>query len=174
MRLTLVKLLAGLIAGIAFWTVMLPPLTTILCAVVDPILHVDRRFRESTVTAGGETVHVNGAKPLEIRADQITYNLILLVALFTANRAPFRRANLVRFLLSLAITCAVYFVALFVWIEASYATVFGTWSDTHYSRAEATVWVALQYMYQVVGMFAVVFVCWWISSADALPFRRSA
>ena len=174
MRLTLLKLLVGLVAGIAFWTVALPPLTTVVAAVVNPMIRVDRRFRQSDVSAGGETIHVNGTKPLEIRADQITYNLILLVALFAANRSPLSRANLVRFLLSLAITCAAYFVAVFVWIEAGYATVFGAWSETQYSRAEATVWVALQYLYQVVGMFAIVFLCWWISSADALPFRRSA
>ena len=171
MRLALVRLLAGLIAGIAVWTVTLPAYTTALAAFANRAMRADQRFAAADIFARDEMIRIQGSRSLDVRADQITYNVILLFALFAANRAPVSDRNARRFLLSLAITCAVHFLAVIVWIEASYATLFGAWSEAHYGAVAANVWVALQLMYQVVGMFAVVFLCWWLTSAEDAPLR---
>ena len=165
MRLALVKFAIGFAAGLAIWSITLPFYTTILAAAV-PIIRIDRRYAHATAAARGTVIRVQGPPALDIRADQITYNVILLFALFAANRAPLRDRNMLRFAASLAITCAVHLLAMVVWIEASYATVFGDWSDQHYGTFAAHVWLGLQLLYQIVGMFAVVFICWWVSSAE--------
>ena len=167
MRLAFLRFVIGFIAGVLLWSATAPAYTKLLAWGSAPLIRIDSRFREADVEARGTTMRVSSAVPrfpsLDFKAEQITYNVILLIALFAANPAPWRRRNVGRFFGALAITCVTHFLAVIIWIEASYSVIFDDWSIEHYESFAANAWTSAQLLYQVVGMFGVVFILWWMS-----------
>ena len=160
------RFLAGFIVGTLAWLWLSPLFTRAMAATTEPLLHIDARYRDAQLSASESTVSVDaphGTFPqTKYPADQLTFNVILLVALFASNRRPWRDHNIVAFLISLAIVLALQPLALLVTIETYYAN-FTKWGEPLYGEFAAKTWLVLQMFWRLVGMFAVVFACWWIA-----------
>jgi hypothetical protein len=143
----------------AAWWYATPPYDEFLCKVL-------RRFGES-VQAVDRSVHVlrADAPPMQIPADQLTYNVILFAGLVAA--APPRRAW--RLLVAVLVLLAFHLLALAATIEASYATRAGAWSKAHYSPLAQDLWTSLDFLYRLGGMFAIAFVCWYAAIGAREP-----
>ena len=74
------------------------------------------------------------------------------------------------FIVSCVIVIATHILSLAVSIEATYANANGAWSLQHYSDFERHLWIGTEFFWRLVGMFAIVFACWWL----AQPSRRPA
>src|SRR5437763_1888719 len=157
---------AGFIIATVVWLWISPLLARGMAAATEPLLHLDARLRDAQLSASESIVSVDaphGTFPqTKYPADQLTFNVILLVALFASNRKPWRDRNIVAFLVSLAIILALQPLALLVTIETYYAN-FTKWGEPLYSGFAAETWLALQMFWRLVGMFGVVFACWWIA-----------
>ena len=110
-------------------------------------------------------------------ADQMTFNVILLVALFASNRAPFSDRNMKAFAIAFVIVLLLHPIGLFISIESTYANQQAAWSDQHYGETAARIWINAEVFYRLIGMFGVVFAAWWISvgqtfSSGATESRR--
>jgi hypothetical protein len=142
-----------------------------LAAVATPLLRIDPRFRDARLTAHDRVINVAARErhsdfpPADIPADQLTYNVILLAALFASNRRPFRDRNVVAFLKSLALLIVLHVAGVLLSVESTYAVRMGAWSGAHYGTGGYYLWLYAEIFYRLVGMFGVVFVCWWASSA---------
>ncbi|PYQ60133.1 MAG: hypothetical protein DMF58_09215 [Acidobacteria bacterium] len=101
-----------------------------------------------------------------IPADQLTYNIILLGGLFAM-----RWRSVAAFLTSLFVVAVTHVLSLAVSVESAYARV-GAWSERHYSSLEQDIWVSTEFWWRLVGMFAIVFVCWWLTQAPEQGRRR--
>lgn len=164
MLLRALKFLAGLAAGIVVWWKLAPLYNELLAVVVQPLLHVDGRFAGAVLVPMARMIRVTSSTVLpvaDIPADQLTYNVILLFALFATNDHPLRLSNLRKVALSLAILFVAHVLGLFTSIESTYALRMGEWSAAQYGAFGQNVWLALELFYRVVGMFGVVFGCWW-------------
>ena len=157
------RFVAALIVATVAWYQLTPPYDRFLAAAVSPLLKIDGRFENTRVAASGRIVQVSGGivPGADIPADQLTYNVILLTALFASNRRPLRRRNLVAFLISAALVVALHAIALLLSVESTYAVRFGAWSTDHYGTLERYVWLYAEVFYRLVGMFGAVFLCWW-------------
>jgi hypothetical protein len=157
---------AGFVAATLVWLWLSPFLASGMALATEPLLQLDSRFRDAQLSASESTVSVDaphGTFPqTKYPADQLTFNLILLVALFASNKKPWRDRNIIAFAISLAIVLALQPLSLLVTIETYYAD-FTKWGETQYGNVAANVWLILQMFWRLVGMFGVVFVCWWIS-----------
>lgn len=100
-------------------------------------------------------------RPVIALAD-LTFNVILLFALFAVSRETFSNANVGGFGLSLLILWASHVGALIVRVEKIYALQLGAWSQVHYGAFSRNLWGSLDHFYRVVGIYAVAFVLWWI------------
>ena len=165
------KFIAGLLAGIELWWKATPVYNGLLCAVAEQLLHIDSRFAGALLVALERTVRVTSATtPLPmayIPADLLTYNVILLFALFATNDRLLRLANLRAVAISLAVLFAAHVAGLLISVESTYALRMGTWSTTQYSDLGQDVWLGLELFYRIVGMFGVVFACWWASRSQS-------
>jgi hypothetical protein len=163
------RFIAGFIAATVLWLWLSPLLARGMAAATEPLLHLDARFHDAQLSASESMVSVDaphGTFPqTKYPADQLTFNLILLVALFASNRRPFRDRNIVAFLISLAIILALQPPALLVTIETYYAN-FTKWGEPQYGNVAANVWLVLSMFWRLVGMFGAVFACWWVSPRD--------
>jgi hypothetical protein len=163
-----IRFLAGLVVASLLWYFGTPLYNSFLSWPAELLLKLDRRLSDVDVVARSNKIAVRGDRglipPAAIPADQLTYNVILLVALFASNPSPLRDTNLRAFLIALLIVVALHPIGLAISIESTYANRLGDFSDLHYGDAEARLWLNLELFYRLVGMFGVVFGCWWISA----------
>ena len=78
-------LLPALIAFVAavVWYNLTPPYDRFIAAAATPLVKIDPRFRGAHLAAEERVIKVTGSVPAaNIPADQLTYNVILLAALF--------------------------------------------------------------------------------------------
>ena len=151
-------------AAAALWYNLTPLYDGAIAAAATPLLKIDPRFRAAHLTATDRIIKVTGGIPAaDIPADQLTYNVILLVALFASNRRPLRDRNAVAFLASALIIAVLHVIAVVLSVESTYAARMGAWSDAHYGTVGYYLWLYAEIFYRLVGMFGVVFACWWAS-----------
>jgi hypothetical protein len=103
---------------------------------------------------------------ITIPGDELTYNVILLFALFAMNPSPLGARNLRRFAISLLILLALHPIGLLISVESTYAARVGKWSDEQYSDFATNMWVILETFWRLVGMFGAAFACWWGMGGD--------
>jgi hypothetical protein len=160
------RFIAGFVVATLVWLWISPLLARGMAATTQPLLHLDSRFRDAQLSSSESMVSVDaphGTFPqTKYPADQLTFNLILLVALFASNKRPCRDRDILAFFVSLAIVLALQPLALLVTIETYYAD-FTKWGESQYGNVAANVWLVLQMFWRLVGMFGVVFACWWVA-----------
>ena len=164
MNLRLIRFLAGMVIAIAIYLAGVEAYNRYLAAATEPLLHLDRRFASATVEPRGRKVVVSGGVPsADIPADQLSYNFILLTALFASNRSPLRDRNMRSFAISLLIVALTHPIGVLLSIESTYAANIPHWSVQHYGDFAANAWVLAELIYRVVGMFGIVFACWFVA-----------
>jgi hypothetical protein len=156
------RFVIALFVAAIVWFNLTPMYDRFIAAAATPLVKIDPRFRGAHLAASERIIKVNGNVPsADIPADQLTYNVILLVALFASNRRPLRDRNVVAFLVSTGIVVVLHVIAVLLSVESTYAVRMGDWSTAHYGTAGYYFWLYSEIFYRLVGMFGVVFVCWW-------------
>ncbi len=173
MLLRALRFVAGALAGFLIWWCATPIYNDALASAAEKILSVDKRLCGPHAEDVDRGIFVHPrlcvAPVATIPADQLTYNIILLAALFAM-----RSRSIGGFVLSLAVIAITHVLSLAVSIESTYAARSGAWSEQHYSWIEQEVWVSAEFLWRLVGMFAIVFACWWLTqSATDRPPRES-
>ena len=167
MLLRALRFLAGLALGVWIWWVAMPAYNHVLAPATQLLLHADRRLADAVLVPQQRKIFITSATPLPtatMPADQLTYNLILLLALFAMNDRPWRLVNLRGVAIALVILFISHCIGLVISIESTYAVRQGAWSEQHYGDAGANFWLMAELVFRIVGMFGVVFVSWWALS----------
>jgi hypothetical protein len=164
MLLRVCRFIAGLALGVAIWWAGAPPYNYVLAPAAQILLHADRRLADLVLVPQERNVFVTSSTPMPtatVPADQLTYNIILLLALFASNERSWSLANLRALAIALAVVFVSHCVSLVISIESTYALRQGAWSEAHYGNAAANFWLMSELVFRIVGMFGVVFVAWW-------------
>jgi len=159
--------LAGLIAGVCLWVFAAPLYNEILAPVSQVLVRADGRLSAAVLLPQERKIFVTSATPLPtatIPADQLTYNIILMLALFASNERPWRFANIRALLIASLILFVTHCIGTAIAIESTYAVRQGAWSEQHYGDAAANFWLTTELVFRIVGMFGVVFAAWWALS----------
>lgn len=167
MLLRALSFLAGLAVGVWIWWAATPAYNHLLAPATQLLLHADRRLAAAQILPQERKLFVTSSTPLPVAtipADQLTYNIILLLALFASNERPWRLANLRAIAIALVILFASHCVGLVISIESTYAVRQGVWSEQNYGDAAASFWLTAELVFRIVGMFGVVFASWWALS----------
>lgn len=103
----------------------------------------------------------------------LTFNFVLLLALFAAVKRPFSDKNIGGFLVASGILGLTHVAAVVVEVMSIYALKLGAWSDVHYSAFERNFWGVANHFYRLVLMYAIAFSLWWIfRGPDEQPLRK--
>src|SRR3954447_13127635 len=152
-----VRLLTGLAVGLTLWMVFSDEWNRGLAFVAAPLLKLDRRVADGDLVAVGHTIVVQPTTdklPMAtLPASELTYNVILLVALFASNPKPFSDRNMKAFGIALLIVLVLQPIGVFISVESTYANQQRTWSEEHYGNAESWVWLHAELFYRLIGMF---------------------
>jgi hypothetical protein len=158
------RFVIGALLGVVLWWTFTPHYQRGIAMITQPLLHIDRRLKDAVLVPQERAIFVTSASALPtatIPADQLTYNVILLLGLFASNKQPLRLRNLRALAIATAIVVASQCLGLIISIESTYALRQGEWSAAHYSDAAGHAWLTAELIFRTVGMFGVVFAAWW-------------
>ena len=156
------RFLAGLIAGALLWWFAAPAYDAFVGKAAEPILRLDARFHDADTAERGRWVLVRSAggkfRIGMLPVDQMTYNVILFIALM----ATVRRPRWGRVAVAVAVLFLSHVLTFVVGTESLYA------SGRDPASLEANVWMMSNLFLRVMGMLAVAFGCWWWASARSM------
>lgn len=151
-----------------------PPAQLILRATEHPPV-TRLRASETEVIVDRSDFPVRSARP-GVPFNDLTFNFIIMVALFAANRPVFSNRNVGMFLLAILILMGTHVAALVVQVKSIYAVQLGAWSVAHYGPISRNFWSGAAHFYRLVGMYGVAFLLWWIlrpaTTAGAATAKR--
>ncbi len=167
MLVKLLRFAAAFIIGIALWWYVTPLYNVLLAETAERLVQLDSRLSQVNLTADGREIIVTNVPKGRIPADQLTYNLVLFLALYATIPLLKRTYNV--FAVCLVILVLTHILAVALSVEATYATTFGDWSETRYGDNEQDFWTAAEYLYRLAGMFGISFALWWVARSRVVP-----
>jgi hypothetical protein len=170
------KALAGFVLGVAFWWMASPLYDRAIAASAQAVI---RAFEQPKVTrlrpAADNRVTVDRSdfdprsnRPA-ISIRDLTFNVVLLFALFAASKRVFSDRNIGGFLAAAAVLALTHVGATIVEVMSIYVAKLGPWSRVHYTDFDRNLWGVADHFYRVVLMYAIVFALWWGLRDAAAP-----
>ncbi|HEX7706018.1 MAG TPA: hypothetical protein VF701_06115 [Thermoanaerobaculia bacterium] len=155
--------------GLALWAGLSPLYDRVVAAGAEAVI---RSFENPRVTRlrMAEDRHVRvdrsdfdprSPRPA-IRVYDLTFNFVLLTALFAAARRTFSDRNVGGFFAASALLALTHILGTVAEVMSIYVAKLGPWSRAHYSDLERHIWGVADHSYKVVLMFAFVFALWWM------------
>jgi len=95
-------------------------------------------------------------------ADDLTFDVILLLALAATTKGLFRDRAMKALGISLLVLFGLHVAALVVAVQAFYATQLGEWSAASYGPFARNVWGTASHFWRLAGCFAAPFLLWWL------------
>lgn len=173
---------AGFVAGVIVWVLLSPLYDRMLASGAETIM---RTFEKPKVTRlrpqADQFTTVDRAdfdprsKRPAISIRDLTFNVVLLIALFAASKRPYSDRNIGGFLIAAVMLALTHLLGVIVEVMSIYVAKLGMWSTVHYSDLERNVWGVANHAYRVVFMYAIAFALWWIfrdSATAALPAKK--
>jgi len=163
-----VKAFAGFLAGLALWALLSPLYNRGIAAAAEKTMHVFERpaitelrpAEDNYVTVDRRDFDPRSKRPA-IALHDLTFNVILLFALFAASKRTFSDRNIGGFLAALAILSLTHILGTIIEVMSIYVGKLGMWSTVHYGPVARNVWGVLNHFYRLVLMYAIAFALWW-------------
>jgi hypothetical protein len=165
------KALVGFLAGLALWVALSPVYDRGLAHGAELVMRAfekppvtrlrqmqeDQRF----ISVDREDFDPRSKHP-GIQLRDLTFNVILLAALFASHQRAVSDRNILGFVLASLALAVTHVLAAIAEVMALYVAKLGPWSLVHYSNLERNIWGVASSSYRVVLMYAIAFALWWI------------
>jgi hypothetical protein len=179
---TALKGLAGFVVAVVIWVAASPLYDRAVAFGAEALLRAFESPKVTHLTATGEDVKVDRSDfdPRSPRPGlpviDLTFNWVLLAALFAINPRPFSDRNMLRFGIASVLMYFTHILALATEVMSIYVLRLGAWSRVHYGAFARNFWGTANHSYRFVLMFAIAFGLWWAlrpTTAAAAPPTRS-
>ncbi len=160
---------AGFVVGVVLWVLLSPVYDRVVAAGAESIM---RAFEKPKVTrlrlAADNFTTVDRAdfdprsKRPGISIRDLTFNIVLLIALFAASSRPFTDRNIGGFLVAAVILALTHIFGVVTEVMSIYVAKLGLWSTVNYGEFDRNLWGVLNHFYRLVLMYAIAFALWWI------------
>lgn len=168
------KALAGFVAGLVLWVALTPQYDRLVARGAEMTL---RAFEKPPVTrlnriddkftsVDREDFDPRSKRP-GIQLRDLTFNFILLCALFAIHPRAISDRNILGFVLASLALVVTHIVAAVAEVMSIYVAELGPWSRVHYSDLERNVWGVASHGYRMVLMYAIAFGLWYAFRAPA-------
>ncbi len=175
-----VKALAGFVAGVALWLMFSPLYDRVVAAGAQALI---RAFEEPKVTRlrlapdGFTTVDRADFDPRSKRpaipVRDLTFNVVLLIALFATSPRVFSDRNIGGLLVAAAALALTHILGVVSEVMSIYVAKLGMWSTVHYSAFDRQFWGVANHFYRLVLMYAIAFALWWVLRDSTPPPKKT-
>ncbi len=170
------KAAVGFLLGILLWYSLSPAYDRLVAGAAEPLLHLLEEPNVTRLVPAEKTRDVMvdridfppKSKRPGVPLPDLTFNVILLFALFASSRQTFSTRNVTGLALSLGILLIVHILILVVAVESIYAVKLGPWSVANYGPFARNFWTGTEHFYRVVGMYGIAFALWWLFRPQGL------
>lgn len=168
------KALAGFVAGMILWTAFSPQYDRLVArgaqltlrAFEKPPVTRLPRIDDKFTSVDREDFDPRSKRPgIQIR--DLTFNFILLCALFAIHPRAVSDRNILGFVLASLALAVTHVFATVAEVMSIYVAKLGPWSRVHYSDLERNVWGVVSHGYRMVLMYAIAFGLWHLFRAPA-------
>lgn len=177
------KALAGFIAGLVIWVYLSPVYDGVIASGAaatmrafekPPVTHL-RVAEDNFVTVDRADFDPRSKRPA-IPVRDLTFNFLLLTALFAASKRVFSDKNIGGFIVACVILALTHVFGTIAEVMSIYVAKLGPWSTAHYSDFSRTFWGVTNHFYRLVLMYAIAFALWWIfrGKGDAAPAKSGS
>jgi hypothetical protein len=176
------RALAGFVAGVVLWMLLSPLYDRVIGAGAQAVLRAFENPKVTRLTLAEDnftTVNRSDFDPRSKRPGigirDLTFNIVLLFALFAASARPFSDRNIGGFLVSCAALALTHILAVVIEVKSIYAAKLGMWSTVNYSDFDRNLWGVLNHSYRLVLMYAIAFALWFAlrdTSSAAAPAKK--
>jgi len=155
-----------LIAAVAIWLALRPAIDTVVAGFAQTLI---RSFEYPRVTRLDVEDHRVQMRRTDLRTDskvpsvsmnEITFNTIVLLALYLALPNPFSKRQLERLFMGWCVLCLTQSINLLFHVKALYAMGLGEWSQHNYSDLARNVFGFGRYFSDLPGRFSFPFLIW--------------
>jgi len=155
-----------LIAAVAIWLALRPAIDTVVAGFAQTLI---RSFEYPRVTRLVVEDHRVQMRRTDLRTDskvpsvsmnEITFNTIVLLALYLALPNPFSKRQLERLFMGWCVLCLTQSINLLFHVKTMYAMGLGEWSQHHYSDFARNVFGFGRYFTDLPGRFSFPFLIW--------------
>jgi hypothetical protein len=162
------KAFAGFLVGLALWVMLTPLYDRAVAAGAEKVIRTFekpavtqlRRADDGYITVDRTDFDRRSKRPAVPLRD-LTFNIILLVALFAASKRTFSDRNIGGFLVAAGLLALTHVFGMVAEVMSIYVAKLGMWSKVHYSDLERNVWGVANHFYRLVLMYAIAFALWW-------------
>ncbi len=160
----------GFIIGLAVWGGLSVPYTRLVGYIAETALRVLERPSATRLTPDGTLLIVDrsdlpsspASQRLAVESTDVTFNVIVLLALFAASTRPLGDRNMFGLAAAAVSLMFVHVAAVMSFVMGHYVTNFGAWSTSHYGFLSRHFWSAAPYFYSVVGSYGSALALWWL------------
>lgn len=156
------------VAGVIVWALLSPLYDRIIASGAETLM---RAFEKPKVTSlrmqpdGFVTVDRSDFDPRSKRPGipvrDLTFNFVLLCALFAAAKRPFTDRNIGGFVVATLLLAMTHVLATVSEVMSIYVGKLGPWSRANYSDFSRNFWGVANHSYRLVLMYAIAFAIWW-------------
>lgn len=171
---TALKAVAGFLAGLAIYVLFTPVYDSFLASLTTRAIHLGedpnvtslRRAPDGNVTVDRTDFDPKSKRP-GIPLRDLTFNFVLLTALFAASKRTFSDRNIGGFLLACLVLVVTHVLGAVAEVMSIYALKLGMWSRVNFSDFERNFWGVANHFYRLVLMYAIAFALWWVFRGPA-------
>lgn len=165
-RRFLLRLPVALLVALALWLALRPVIETAVAGLAQTLI---RSFEYPRVTRLVVDDHRAQVRRSDFRTNSqipalaltdITFNTIVLLALYFALPKPFSRRQLERLFMGVCVLFLTQALNLVFHVKSLYALGLGEWSQQHYSALARNVFGFLRYFTDLPGRFSFPFLIW--------------
>lgn len=164
---TALKGFAGFVIAVVIWATVSPLYDRAVAAGAEELMRLFENPKVTHLNANGTDVTVDRSD-FDPRSPHpglpvidLTFNWVLLAALFSINPKPFSDRNMLRFGIASVIMYVTHIFALTAEVMSIYVLRLGAWSAAHYGAFARNFWGVANHSYRFVLMFAIAFALWW-------------
>jgi hypothetical protein len=179
---TVLKALAGFVAGLLLWVFLSPTYDGMISSVAARVMRAFERppvtrlvlAKDNFVTVDRADFDPRSNKPA-IPVRDLTFNFLLLTALFAASKRTFSDRNIGGFVVAVLLLALTHVFGTIAEVMSIYVGKLGQWSTVHYSDTARTFWQVTNHFYRLVLMYAIAFALWFVfrDKADAAPVKTA-
>jgi len=168
-----VKAIAGFALGMAVWLLLSPLYDRFIARATEMTMRTFERppvtrlkvAEDHYVTVDRTDFDPRSKRPA-IPLRDLTFNFLLLTALFAISKRPFSDRNIVGLLIAAAILAVTHVFGAVAEVMSIYVSKLGLWSTVHYGPIARNFWGVANHFYRLVLMYAIAFSLWWIFRSD--------
>jgi hypothetical protein len=163
------KALAGFFLGLAIWVALSPLYTRAIARGAELVIRAFERPPVTRLRPMEDDRYVSidrsdfdpRSKRPGVPLRDLTFNFILLTALFAIHPRALSDRNFIGFVLASLVLALTHVLGAVAEVMALYVMKLGAWSLVHYSDVERNIWTVASHAYRVVLMYAFAFALWW-------------